>query len=466
MTIPDPAAAVPAPTRSPDSLASAAETARTTRVLGHPQRSILRARRPIAGLAVALAVLATTGTAFAVAPAHNEQVVLVNETNAQVDAKSAINGTAQVASYDGRFAVFSTAAKLVPWDKNNTDDVYMRDTGDGITILVSQKGTKSANDASFEPTISNNGQYIAFTTMATNLFPDQNGASLDVAVKDMYTGKIRLVSARADGKQYKKNSFSPVISGSGKRVSFQSFAPFGKLDQDKHEDVYVHDVSRGWTKQASLTPTGHDVKPPVLNGDISDNGNLVTFGEANDLWVRNVSKGTTQRFWHEPDSPPCQPVPSGSAGRPVVSGDGTYVAFSSCAVKLPASESGHEQIYRMDLATHAVVVVSQNGTAAGNNESFLPSLSRSGRFVGFGSDASNLAGNDSGTSTDAFVADLKSGTIVRASQAPDGTEGNTWSASTGAAISGDGNTLIYESYADNLVNNDQYNWEEVLAWRN
>jgi TolB protein len=463
MTIPDPAAAVPAPTRPPDSVDSAAETARTTRVLGHPQRSILRARRPIAGLAVALAVLATTGTAFAVAPAHNEQVVLVNETNAQVDAKSAINGTAQVASYDGRFVVFSTAAKLVPWDKNNTDDVYMRDTGDGITILVSQKGTKSANDASFEPTISNNGQYIAFTTMATNLFPDQNGASLDVAVKDMYTGKIRLVSARADGKQYKKNSFSPVISGSGKRVSFQSFAPFGKLDQDKHEDVYVHDVSRGWTKQASLTPTGHDVKPPVLNGDISDNGNLVTFGEANDLWVRNVNRGTTVRFWHEPDSPPCQGFPIGSAGRPVISGNGTYVAFSSCAVRLPGPAI-HGQVYRMSLATGHVVLVTR-ATKAGNADSFLPSLSRSGRYVGFGSDASNLAGVDSGTNTDAFVADLEKGTIIRASQAPDGTEGNSWSASTGAAISGDGHTLVYESYSQNLVPGDQFNWEEAFAWR-
>lgn len=465
MTIHDPASAVPAPTRWADSLASAGEPVRTTRARWYRQRSILRIRRPIAGLPVALAVLVTMGTASAAVPAHNEQVVLVNQTNAQVDAKSAINGTAQVSSYDGRLVVFSTAAKLVPWDKNHTDDVYMRDTGDGITILVSQKGTKPGNDASFEPTISNNGQYIAFTTMATNLFPDQNGGSLDVAVKDMYSGKIRLVSAATNGKQYKKNSFSPVISGNGKRVSFQSFAPFGKLDQDKHEDVYVHDVSRGWTKQASLTPKGHDVKPPVLNGDISDNGNLVTFGEANDLWVHNITKGTTQRFWHEPDSPPCQPVPAGSAGRPVISGNGTYVAFSSCAVKLPASESGHEQIYRLDLATHAITVVSQVGATPGDNESFLPSLSRSGRYVGFGSDASNLAGADTGTSTDAFVADLKNGTIVRASQAPNGTEGNTWSASTGAAISGDGHTLIYESYADNLVSGDAYNWEEVFAWR-
>jgi hypothetical protein len=428
----------------------------------------VRLRRPAAAAGLALAALtlgavAGTGPSYAGSPAHNEQVVLVNETNAQADAKSAISGTGQVASYDGRFVVFSTAAPLVAIDTNATDDVYLRDTVDNITILVSQKGGKPGNDASFEPTISDDGEFVAFTTWATNLFKDQNGATLDVAVKDLFTDKTKLVSTTTAGKQYQKNSFSPVISGDGSRVSFQSFAPFGAKDRDRREDVYVRDVAHHWTRQASLTPKGSDVKPSVLNGDISDNGNLVTFGEANDLWVRNVAKGTTVRFWHEPDAPPCQGFPIGSAGRPVISGNGRFVAFSSCAEALPGP-ARHGQVYRMNLATGEVVLVTR-AAKAGNADSFLPSLSRSGRYVGFGSDASNLAGVDSGTSTDAFVADQKRGTIVRASQAPDGTEGNTWSASTGAAISGDGHTLVYESYSQNLVPGDLFDWEEVFAWR-
>ncbi len=431
----------------------------------------VRLRRPAAAAGLAFATLtlgavAVTGPSYAGIPAHNEQVVLANDTNAQADAKSAISGTGQVASYDGRFVVFSTTAPLVQIDTNDTDDVYLRDTTDGITILVSQKGGKVGNDASFEPTISDDGEFVAFTTWATNLFKDQNGATLDVAVKDLFSDKTKLVSTTTAGKQYQKNSFSPVISGDGSRVSFQSFAPFGAKDQDKREDVYVRDVTHHWTRQASLTPKGTDVKPSILNGDISDNGNLVTFGEANDLWVRNVNKGTTLRFWHEPDAPPCQGFPIGSAGRPVISGNGKYVAFSSCAKALPGP-ARHGQVYRMNLATGDVVLVTRAGASgkAGNADSFLPSLSRSGRYVGFGSDASNLAGVDSGTSTDAFVADLKQDTIRRASQAPDGTEGNTWSASTGAAISGDGHTLVYESYSQNLVPGDQFDWEEVFAWR-
>jgi TolB protein len=415
---------------------------------------------------LAIAALTATGPAVADTPAHNEQVVLANETNMQADAKSAISGTGQVASFDGRFVVFSTAAPLVAIDDNDTDDVYLRDTTDNITVLVSQKGGKPGNDASFEPTISDDGRYVAFTTWATNLFKDQNGAALDVAVRDMFSDRSRLVSAATNGRQYRKNSFSPVISGDGSRVSFQSFAPFGGKDHDTREDVYVRDLAGQWTRQVSLTATGADVKPSILNGDMSDNGNLVTFGEANDLWVRNVNKGTTVRFWHEPDAPPCQPFPIGSAGRPVISGNGTYVAFASCATKLPGSNT-HGQVYRMNLATGDIALVTKAGTAgqAGDADSFLPSLSRSGRYVGFGSDASNLAGLDTGINPDAYVADIRQGTILRASQSDDGTESNNWSASTGAAISGDGHTLIYESYATNLVPGDEFDWQEAFAWR-
>jgi Tol biopolymer transport system component len=437
-----------------------------------PQASTGRRGRS-AGLA-ALALAATAAVAASgAAPAYaatthgNRQVVLANVTDAQADAKSAMNGTAQVASYDGTSVVFSTTAALVPEDTNGVDDVYLRSQSDATTILVSRKGTTIGDDSSFEPTISDDGRYVAFTTFATNLVRDRNGGTLDVVVHDMYTGKNRLVSVGNDGIQSAKgNSFFPVISGNGKAVSFQTFGRFGRHDTDRREDVYVRDLVRGRTAQVSLTPSGADVKPAVVNGDVSDDGRLVVFGENNSLWVRNVARGVTTRFWHEPDAPPCSGFPAGSAGRPVISGNGAYVAFSSCATKLPGPAT-HAQVYRMKLASGAIRLVSRTSAGAGNADAYLPSLSRSGRFVGFGSDAADLApptGGDAGGDPDAFVADLKQATLTRVSQAADGTESNNWSASTGAALSGDGRTLVYESYATNLVAGDLYDWEEVFAW--
>jgi Tol biopolymer transport system component len=430
----------------------------------HHPHSRLRTQA-VAGLALTTsAVLVGAGPAAYAAAPHNEQVVVVNGTEAQADAKSMINGTAQVSSADGRFVVFSTAAALVPQDTNDLDDVYLRDTTDRITVLVSAKGATPGNDYSFEPTISKSGRYVAFTTYSTNLVRDTNGSVLDVVVKDMFTGRLALASVDSAGHQRNKNSFFGVLSGNGRRVIFQSFARLGAKDTDRREDVYVHDIAKGWTRQVSLTPRGRDVEPAVADGDISDDGALVTFGTSNDIWVRDVAAGTTQRVWHEPDSPPCQPFPSGSAGRPVISGNGEYLAFSTCATKIAGADGQFAQVYRMTMANRSIRLVSSTGHGPADGDSYLPSLSTSGRYVGFGSDATDLA-PDTGTDPDAFVADLGSHTVTRASEGPDGTESNNWSASTAASISGDGRTLVYESYATNLVADDQYDWEEVFVWR-
>jgi Tol biopolymer transport system component len=423
-----------------------------------------RPRRALRAGGLAVTVLALplqAAQAGSLATVGNEQVALVNETGKQLPNKSHINGTAAVASADGRYVVFSSDAALVSSDTNGLDDVYLRDTTDGITVLVSQKGGKPGNDYSFEPTISSDGRYVAFTTWATNLFNDTNGSTLDVLVKDMQQGTLRRVSVSSKEQQSKQNSFSPVISGNGRFVSFQTFGRYGAKDQDTKEDVYVRDVRNGTTRQASLLPDDSDVRGAVLNGDISDNGRKVVFGNNRSLWVRNLRTGETTRFHHEPSPAPCQPIPAGSAGRPVISGNGKFAAFSSCAAALPGEAGDFVDVYRVNLATGAVVRVHEQG----NGHSYLPSLSRDGRYAGFGSEASNLVAGDDEGQTDAFVADLAAGTVTRASEAPGGAGGNSTSASTQAAISADGQTLVYTSYTDNLVPGDKFDLEEVIAWR-
>ena len=100
----------------------------------------------------------------------------------------------------------------------------------------------------------------------------------------------------------------------------------------------------------------------------------------------------------------------------------------------------------------------------GNGNSFLPSLNATGRFVGFGSDASDLVDGDDEGQPDAFVLDRRTGEVVRASQALDGTGGNSWNATTAVAISPDGAHLAFTSYADNLVEGDAFDLEEAFVW--
>lgn len=425
-------------------------------------------RRP-AILAGGLALAAVTATAPLAAAGgdeptgpHNEQVTLADGTDAQPGDgfKSHINGTAQVASYDGTHVVFSTAAPLVPWDDNATDDVYLRSLTDGVTILVSGTDSKVGNDASYEPTISDDGRYVAYSTFATNLARKTGSEAVDVVVRDMQGTRTELVSRRTDGKPGRRNSFFPVISGNGRHVSFQTFSRLGKKDQDRKEDVYVRNLKADTTRQASLLPgPGGDVRGGVLNGDISDDGRLVTFGDAENLWLRDMKAGETIRFHHEPESAPCQPFPMASAGRPVISGNGEYVAFSTCAADLAGDDAEVTDIFRVAVATGEIERLTE-----GNGFSYLPSLSRDGRHLGFGSEADDLVDGDDEGQPDAFRLDVETGEVLRASEGPDGSGGNSLSATSAAAISGDGHSLVYQSYAQNLVAGDESDWQEVFAW--
>ena len=415
-----------------------------------------------AGLALA-AVAVTLPAALAGTTAHNEQVVLTEGTNQQLDFSSDISGAGQVISADGRYVVFSTEASLVAADDNELDDVYRRDTVAGSTVLVSQRNGHPGNDYSFEPTISADGKKVAYTTWATNLTGtrDRNGSQLDVVVTNVRSGLTTRVSESTAGFQREQASFAPVISGNGKVVAFQSFASFSVKDDDKREDVYAHTLRTDRTRQVSLQPDGRDIRPGVLIGDVSDNGELVTFGDSNHLWIRNLPERATVRFWQEPDSPPCQPQPMGSAGRPVLSGNGRYAAFSSCAKDLPGENGRATDIYRFDLVSGKIVRVHGKGDLG----SYLPSLSADGRYVGFGSEATNLVAGDDEDQPDAFLADVETGDVVRVSEGPGGAGGDNWSATLGAVVSDDGTAMAFSSYAGNLVEGDAFDQREVFVFR-
>lgn len=417
------------------------------------------------GLAVtALAVLTVLAPpALAGTSSQLQQVAVVDGTGEQLPFSSSGSGTGQLTSADGTRTVFATAAPLVSHDDNGVEDVYLRDSAAGTTTLVSQRDGHPGNDISASPTISADGQRVAFITWATDLTggADNNGFELDAVVADLGTGEVDLVSQTTAGFQRDRSTVDAVISGDGRFVAFQTFGSFGIKDDDRKEDVYVRDLERGTTRQVSLLPgSGRDVRGSVLVGGISDDGTRVTFGDANHLWVRDTAARRTTRFWQEPDSPPCQPFPSGSAGRPAISGNGRFAAFASCATDLPGEDGKATDVYRIDLESGKIRRVH----AIGNRHSYLPSLSRTGRWVAFSSDADDLVAGDDEGRADVFLADLRRRTTVRVSQAADGTGGNRHSGANEVVVNSTGTAVTFQTYADNLVPGDVQDQREVLVW--
>ena len=148
---------------------------------------------------------------------------------------------------------------------------------------------------------------------------------------------------------------------------------------------------------------------------------------------------------------------NGFSFAPVMSADGRFVAFESLAADLvPDDANGDFDVFVRDLKTGTTTLVSANraGTGSGNGFSFAPAISADGRFVAFESFATDLvADDDANADFDVFVRDLKTGTttLISVNRAGGGS-GNGFSSAP--AISADGRLVAFESVAGDLVDND------------
>ena len=102
-------------------------------------------------------------------------------------------------SADGRYVAFgSLAANLVPDDTNFSSDIFVHDRRTGRTqrISVSAAGVEGDRDSGLlngmgGPSISADGRFVAFDSEATNLVPGDTNGTSDVFVKDRLTGSTR-----------------------------------------------------------------------------------------------------------------------------------------------------------------------------------------------------------------------------------------------------------------------------------
>jgi len=158
---------------------------------------------------------------------------------------------------------------------------------------------------------------------------------------------------------------------------------------------------------------------------------------------------------------------------PVLSRDGRFVAFSSSATNLVASDGNHVfDVFVHDLATGATVRVSVSSSGTESNRNCgSPSITGDGRLVVFHTDASNLVAGDTNGARDVFVHDRDpdgngvfdegNGTTERVSVTAGGAQAN--SGSFMPTITVDGRFVAFASAASNLVSNDLNGYTDVFV---
>ena len=261
------------------------------------------------------------------------------------------NGTssAPAISADGRYVAFASASTNLVASVNGTQ-IYLHDRELGLTTLISKdnSGTPVFGDgASSSPTISSDGQFVAFASLSTNL--GAAGGNQQIYLHDRLTGAngtTSLVSKDSGGTAGNGNSSTPSVSGDGRFVAFISVAP-NIVVGFSGQQVYVHDRNTGANGANSLIS--------------QDNSGTPNAGNQN-------------------------------SSAPSVSSDGRYVAFTSLAINLVTGVSG-QQIYLHDRNGPTTSLVSRDNTGPlveGNGLSDSPSINGNGGFVAFFSQAANL----------------------------------------------------------------------------
>ena len=427
----------------------------------------------IRGLVAALACLATATAAIAQPSTAN--TVRVSERSNGVEGNDdsfwcAISG-------DGRFVGFtSRASNLIGADRNDATDVFLYNRATETPEFVSIKSTGAqANRSSEAPSLSFTGRYVAFTTSASNLAikGDHNGTA-DVFVYDRNEGRTNRASIRSNLKEANGSSYDPSISSNGRFVAFTSTASnlAIKGDNNGDADVFVHDRTTLKTNRVSISSKLKEGNSASYSPSLSRDGRLVAFvSYANnlvprdtnrqpDVFVYNRATRKTIRISIASDGTQAD----GESAAPAFSMDGGFVTFQSSASNLVEDDSnGATDVFVHDLSTGETTRASRGMAGAEpNDSSFIPTISGDGRYVAFQSVASNLVpGDTNGTPNewegiDVFRYDRQTGQTERVSVGDDGEQANGPSNDPGddPSITADGQYVCFASRASNLVEDD------------
>lgn len=226
---------------------------------------------------------------------------------------------------------------------------------DSTKVLVTQTSTGGyENSQSTNPSVSADGNYVAFESYSTNLGSGSSGKGVqDIYVYSYKTNKTEWITHTPTGKAANGNSYTPSISNDGRYVTFASTAtnlgPGGSGNGIK--DIYLYDRKFKIMKWITHSPTG---------------------GSA-----------------------------SNSSNNPVISADGTTIAFQSTAKNLGTGGSEYyvSDIYLYDTTSNASnnypqwITHTVRGYTA-NGASINPTINENGRYIAFESAATNLGQYD------------------------------------------------------------------------
>ena len=151
-------------------------------------------------------------------------------------------GTPLLVSPDGRYATMFTDTAMVPEDTNRASDAYRIEMATGSVTRVSvgadgAQGDKASGLTVTGAPMSTDGRYVAFDSEATNLVPGDTNGVRDIFVRDTVNGTTTLLSAGETPNT--RPSYHPAISADGSVAVFTTDGALTANDTNRRNDVYL-----------------------------------------------------------------------------------------------------------------------------------------------------------------------------------------------------------------------------------
>ncbi|MFQ5509003.1 MAG: hypothetical protein ACE5FN_06670 [Leptospirillia bacterium] len=244
-----------------------------------------------------------------------------------------------VISADGNRVAFASAAMELPGAATGRVTIYLRDRLAGTTSVVSIGNDGALANAHASPVgMSADGNFISFITDATNLWDGTLGAANNLYLKDMRPGgRLELLNVSAGGAPADGESTGGAISSDGRWVTFASIATNLVPEGDVNDlwDVYLRDRETGSNARITVamdgSPMGGGGNSPVISGD----GSVIAFRSVSPLLVPGDTKGSGDVFAYEWQATPPNTPPVADAGSDLWVGagspDGAAVALNGGA---------------------------------------------------------------------------------------------------------------------------------------
>lgn len=313
----------------------------------------------------------------------------------------------------------------------------------------------TGNTNSLGPRVSADGSRVAFYS-ASDLTGGNADKSFEIFVYERGSGQLRQISEHTGG-AFTGGNQTPSISGDGSRLVFQNFASSGGYSYFKTQSYDLNAnalttlTAPGFFESSAISRDGktiavstgnlglrlYDVDSQSFSGVLLPAPSAFSMsGDARFFAYESFSQGV--RLFDRSTGTTVQVSGNGSGfnQRPVLSADGSSLAFVAAFDPLGLNADLNTELFRYDLASQTLkqITVTTGATAS------APSLSGDGRRIAFSS-TGNLTGGNADGSLEVFVYDLLSGQFDQLTD----TQAGLFSSE--ASLSEDGRTLAYVSNA-------------------